>query len=162
MVRGRMVRGRELAEVTKAVHWATLRQPAPVLTTAFAQIRALDRRVPHHRAKGAARATMPMHAGFLHSVASAPLTATSAPPTTPIRTIASACRLAPERTSPTATRRSLSERSSDDRLRGGAIMAAAVRLATPHGRTRKPAANDRQRDPYERSPRKRLRGVRGG
>jgi hypothetical protein len=53
-----MVRGRELAEVTKAVHWATLRQPAPVLTTAFAQIRALDRRVPHHWAKGAARATM--------------------------------------------------------------------------------------------------------
>jgi hypothetical protein len=32
-----MLRGRELAEVTKAVHWATLRQPAPVLTTAFAQ-----------------------------------------------------------------------------------------------------------------------------
>ena len=32
-----MLRGRELAEVTKAVHWATLRQPATVLTTAFAQ-----------------------------------------------------------------------------------------------------------------------------
>jgi hypothetical protein len=83
-----MVRGRELAEVTKAVHWATLRQSAPVLTTAFAQIRALDRRVPHHRAKRAARATMPMHAGFLHSVASAPLTAISASATEPGPTIA--------------------------------------------------------------------------
>jgi hypothetical protein len=35
-----MLRGRELAEVTKAVHGATLRQPATVLTTAIAQIRA--------------------------------------------------------------------------------------------------------------------------
>jgi hypothetical protein len=35
-----MLRGRELAEVTKAVHWATLRQPATVLTTVVAQMRA--------------------------------------------------------------------------------------------------------------------------
>ncbi len=35
-----MLRGREPAEVSKAVHWPTLLQPATVLTTAFAQTEA--------------------------------------------------------------------------------------------------------------------------
>jgi hypothetical protein len=44
-----MLRERELAEVTKAVHWATLRQPATVLTTAF----------PHERSATKPKVSLP-------------------------------------------------------------------------------------------------------
>jgi hypothetical protein len=72
-----MVRGRELAEVTKAVHWATLRQPAPVLTTAFAQFRALVR-PPMRRPTWPATAGRYLHKSAILRVASrALLTATT-------------------------------------------------------------------------------------
>ena len=75
-----MVRGRELAEVTKAVHWATLRQPAPVLTTAFAQFRALVR-PPMRRPTWPATAGRYLHKSAILRVASrALLTATCEPP----------------------------------------------------------------------------------